>query len=152
MNTTQPQIVLSIVQLEHRSRMQTSCMCPNCAQQRLLSSQASSKNKCGLERVPGTASAPALQWPEHPLPCWDCCHPSFCGAGQCQCPGAHPSCPPHSPAPATHSWHVLYTGPIKSQVTAKWFQAHNQSVVKQGDSHCILSKLCAYNTNWDLLR
>jgi len=120
-NATQLHVFLPIVQLEHRSRMWMLCMCPICAQQRLLSSQASNKGKRDLERVPGTASAPALQWPEHPLPCWDCCHPSFCGAGQCQCSGAHPSCPPHSPAPAIHVWHVLHTGPIKSSVKANGF-------------------------------
>lgn len=117
-NTTQLQISLLIVLPEHRSQ---NADFMHWAQQRLLSSQASNRSKRGLECVPGTASAPALQWPEHPLPCWDCCHPSFYGVGQCQCPGAHPSCPPHSPAPATHAWHVLHIGLINSYVKAKGF-------------------------------
>ncbi len=130
-------------------------MCPNCAQQRLLSRQASSKSKRGLDCVPGTASAPALQWPEHLLPCWDCCHPSFCGAGRCQCPGAHPSCPPHSPAPATHAWHVLHTNPIKVSLKAKGFP-QSVSCQTRRDLHWIPTRLCAYNTyrelSWTCLR
>ncbi len=135
--------------------MRILCMCPNCAQQRLLSRQASSKSKRGLDCVPGTASAPALQWPEHLLPCWDCCHPSFCGAGRCQCPGAHPSCPPHSPAPATHAWHVLHTNPIKVSLKAKGFP-QSVSCQTRRDLHWIPTRLCAYNTyrelSWTCLR